>query len=92
MRAFLPSFSLTHLAVKLETVHCQIESPPRTQIGLVEKEWLDTLATINPTEVTYTDFVTAGSMLARELREAKGCDYVIALTHMRTPNDIRFDT
>ncbi len=57
----------------------------------MEKEWLDTLATINPTEVTYTDFVTAGSMLARELREAKGCDYVIALTHMRTPNDIRFD-
>ncbi len=82
-----------------DSFSCQIRDsslsnriPPRTQIGLVEKEWLDTLATINPTEVTYTDFVTAGSMLARELREAKGCDYVIALTHMRTPNDIRFDT
>ena len=75
----------------------------------MEKEWLETLATINPTEVreipvplanffflisfgvnqvTYTDFVSAGSMLAKELRE-KGCDCIIALTHMRTPNDIR---
>jgi len=54
----------------------------------VEKEWLDTLATINPCEVTYTDFVSAGSMLAKELKE-KGCHAVIALTHMRTPNDIR---
>ncbi len=59
------------------------------QIGLVEKEWLDTLATINPSEVTYTDFVTAGAMLANELKE-KGCHFVIALTHMRTPNDERY--
>lgn len=57
-------------------------------IGLVEREWLDTLATINPEEVDYTDFVDAGSMLASELKR-KGCEYVIALTHMRTPNDIR---
>ena len=27
-------------------------------------------------------------MLAKELKE-KGCDLVIALTHMRTPNDVR---
>jgi len=57
-------------------------------IGLVEREWLETLATINPDEVTYTDYVEAGSMLAQELKH-KGCEYVIALTHMRTPNDIR---
>jgi hypothetical protein len=66
---------------------CLIDSFP-IQIGLVEKEWLETLATIDPSEVTYTDYVIAGKMLGRELRE-KGCDYVIALTHMRTPNDIR---
>ncbi len=59
------------------------------QIGLVEKEWLDTLATINPGEVTFTDYVSAGAMLAKELKEEKGCELVIALTHMRTPNDIR---
>ena len=57
-------------------------------MGLVEKEWLETLATINPEEVTYTDYVLAGRMLGRELKE-KGCDYVIALTHMRTQNDVR---
>ena len=58
------------------------------QIGLVEKEWLDTLSTINPEEVTYTDYVESGNALAKELR-GKGCQFIIALTHMRTPNDLR---
>ncbi|XP_050300775.1 trifunctional nucleotide phosphoesterase protein YfkN isoform X2 [Anthonomus grandis grandis] len=57
-------------------------------VGLVEKEWLDTLATINPEEVTFLDFVEAGQKLAAQLKQ-EGCDYVIALTHMRTPNDIK---
>ncbi|KAB7496843.1 Trifunctional nucleotide phosphoesterase protein YfkN [Armadillidium nasatum] len=57
-------------------------------IGLVEEEWLCTLATINMDEVTYTDFVDRGRELASQLKN-EGCDYVIALTHMRTPNDIR---
>ena len=56
---------------------------------MVEKEWLDTLSTINPEEVTYTDYVDAGAMLARELKKNKNCEIVIALTHMRSPNDIR---
>ena len=54
----------------------------------MEKEWLDTLSTINPEEVTYTDYVESGQALAKELR-GKGCQFIIALTHMRTPNDIR---
>ncbi|KAJ8946412.1 hypothetical protein NQ314_008894 [Rhamnusium bicolor] len=57
-------------------------------VGLVEKEWLDTLATINPEETTFLDFVEAGQKLAAQLKQ-EGCDYVIALTHMRTPNDIK---
>uniref|UniRef100_A0AAR5P327 5'-Nucleotidase C-terminal domain-containing protein n=1 Tax=Dendroctonus ponderosae TaxID=77166 RepID=A0AAR5P327_DENPD len=57
-------------------------------VGLVEKEWLDTLATINPEEVTFLDFVEAGQKLAAQLKQ-EGCDYVIALTHMRTPNDVK---
>ncbi|KMY92833.1 uncharacterized protein Dsimw501_GD10747, isoform A [Drosophila simulans] len=56
-------------------------------IGLVEREWLETLPTIDPNEVTYIDYVEAGNKLARELRN-EGCDLIIALTHMRTPNDI----
>ena len=47
------------------------------------------MSTINPEEVTYTDYVTAGNMLCKELKTAKKCEVVIALTHMRTPNDVR---
>ena len=38
-------------------------------IGLVEEEWLVTLATVDREEVTYFDFVTVGTKLAKELRE-----------------------
>ncbi|KAG8188882.1 hypothetical protein JTE90_014942 [Oedothorax gibbosus] len=58
-------------------------------IGLVEEEWLATLATIDPEDVTYIDFVTEGRKLAKQLKDKMGVDYVIALTHMRTPNDCR---
>ncbi|XP_076062141.1 mannosylglucosyl-3-phosphoglycerate phosphatase isoform X2 [Oratosquilla oratoria] len=57
-------------------------------IGLVEMEWLETLATINADQITYTDYVDKGRELATQLKN-EGCDYIIALTHMRTPNDIR---
>lgn len=57
-------------------------------IGLVEKEWLDTLATINPDEVTFIDYIEAGRQLGAQLKQ-EGCDMVIALTHMRMPNDIK---
>lgn len=38
-------------------------------LGLVEKEWLDTLATINPEEVTFLDYVEAGQKLAAQLKQ-----------------------
>lgn len=56
-------------------------------IGLVEKEWLDTLWAIDPKEVTFIDYVKAGNQLADELLN-EGCEMIIALTHMRTPNDV----
>lgn len=56
-------------------------------MGLVEKEWLDTLPTIDPNEVTYIDYVEAGNRLAEDLLK-EGCDVIVALTHMRTPNDL----
>lgn len=37
-------------------------------MGLVEKEWLDTLPTIDPKEVTYTDFTTISKKLAIQLQ------------------------
>ena len=57
-------------------------------LGLVEREWLDTLATINTDQVEYEDYVTAANRLTARLRE-EGCEVVVALTHMQTPNDIR---
>ncbi|XP_033113355.1 uncharacterized protein LOC117113950 [Anneissia japonica] len=57
-------------------------------MGLVEEEWLVTLATIDRENLTYIDFVTKGKELAKELKE-QGAEFIIALTHMRMPNDIR---
>lgn len=39
------------------------------QVGLVEKEWLETLATINADEVTFTDYVDKGRELASSLKK-----------------------
>ncbi|XP_032777105.1 mannosylglucosyl-3-phosphoglycerate phosphatase isoform X2 [Daphnia magna] len=58
-------------------------------IGLVEKEWLPTLADVNLEHVTYTDYIECGRLLAGNLKDIQGCKIVIALTHMRIPNDLR---
>lgn len=58
-------------------------------IGLIEEEWLSTLSTLDSSDVIYEDFVVRGRELARWLKsEPHRVDYVIALTHFRTPNDI----
>lgn len=56
-------------------------------IGLVEKEWLVTLATVEPDEVEYEDFCPCAQRLAKQLKEKEGAEIVVALTHMRVPND-----
>ena len=56
-------------------------------VGLVEKEWLATLSCVNPDDVVYCDFVSEGRKLAKSLKDA-GAEIVIALTHMRLPNDV----
>ena len=38
-------------------------------MGLIEEEWIATLATIDPEEVTFIDFVAEGKKLAKELRD-----------------------
>ena len=57
-------------------------------VGLVEESWIDTLGTVDPKYLEFQDFVEVGKKLATELRE-ENCDAVIALTHMRTNNDIK---
>ncbi|KAF9459374.1 Metallo-dependent phosphatase-like protein [Collybia nuda] len=60
-------------------------------IGLVEKEWIETVATW-PTNFVYKDMTEVGIDLSRRLRDPHGeykCDLIIALTHSRIPNDIQ---
>ncbi|KAJ3120840.1 hypothetical protein HK098_004205 [Nowakowskiella sp. JEL0407] len=63
-------------------------------IGLVESEWLDTLAQTPP--LLFQDFISTGKSLTQKLKAGEmvdkngknvKCDFVIALTHMRVPND-----
>lgn len=56
-------------------------------MGLIEQEWLVTLATISTDDVTFTGFVEQAKQTAEQLRK-EGADIVIALTHMRMPNDV----
>lgn len=56
-------------------------------VGLVEREWLLTIPSLDCSkDITFLDYVEEGRRLARELH-ASGVDLVVALTHMRWPND-----
>nr|XP_008260488.2 trifunctional nucleotide phosphoesterase protein YfkN isoform X1 [Oryctolagus cuniculus] len=57
-------------------------------MGLVEEDWLDTLATVNKSNVNYKDYVEVANETAVELKE-EGADLVIAITHMKWGNDTR---
>lgn len=57
-------------------------------MGLVEFEWIATLAQVELEDIIYEDFVVAADRISQILRD-KECDLIIALTHMRAPNDER---
>ncbi|EIW60617.1 Metallo-dependent phosphatase [Trametes versicolor FP-101664 SS1] len=60
-------------------------------IGLVEKEWIATVSTW-PSNFKYKDMAEVAIDLSRRLRDPEGehkCDFIIALTHARVPNDIK---
>lgn len=57
-------------------------------MGLVEEDWLDTLPTINKSNLNYIDYVKAGNKISAELK-AEGAGLLIAMTHMKWINDIR---
>lgn len=56
-------------------------------IGLVEREWLDTINSLPP-GLVYTSAAVAAKKWAPGLRE-QGAEIVIAVSHMREPNDVR---
>ena len=47
------------------------------QIGLVEQEWIDTLATLNADELTFMDFVDVAQKLSAQLK-GEVCNFVIS--------------
>lgn len=55
-------------------------------VGLVEQEWLTTLSMIDEDSIEYLDFVSEGRKQAEMLRR-EGAELVVAVTHMRAPND-----
>ncbi|KAJ2082876.1 hypothetical protein H4R24_001268 [Coemansia sp. RSA 988] len=61
-------------------------------IGIVEKEWLDTLPCLPPT-FQYHDFVKSAKDMATKLKsqsdKTMACDLVICLSHMRLNNDVK---
>lgn len=60
-------------------------------MGLAEAEWIDTLPKLpeHGKGLRYIDFIEEGRRMAKFLREQCGAHIVIALTHMREPNDVK---
>lgn len=61
-----------HLKLHCLKLHCCSEYCAFLQIGiigLIEKEWLATLATIDPEDVEYIDFIERATDLVRDLRD-----------------------
>lgn len=58
-------------------------------MGLVEKEWLETLTTIEMDEVIFEDYVVVAKRILDGWRTYNPVDLVVALTHMRVNNDTR---
>ena len=56
-------------------------------IGLGEREWLETINSLPP-NLIYKSASATAKELAPKLR-AQGADMIVALTHMREPNDIK---
>lgn len=78
-----------HMGDALETVVLERGGKRIGFVGLIEFEWLSTLNCVSPEDVTYEDFVVCAKRLSHQLRHQEACDAVVALTHMRAPNDRR---
>lgn len=58
-------------------------------MGLASFDWLSTLDKVDPHDLEYEEYVDAADRLSTVLRQELKCDYVVALTHMRQPDDDR---
>lgn len=77
----------------------QLADLPRTHVlkrgaltvgvmGLAGEDWIATLGDFSADDLIYTDPVDTANELSAKLRECDGCDLVVALSHMRQPDDI----
>ena len=58
-------------------------------IGIAEREWIDILHDLEH-DVVYTNYKRSAAEFAKKLRSEQGCDYIIAVTHMRLKHDLVF--
>ena len=58
-------------------------------LGLIDKEWGQALPTVNAVDVEVEESADCCARLVPMLRHERGCNLVIALTHMRLPEDRR---
>ncbi|RPA92859.1 Metallo-dependent phosphatase [Choiromyces venosus 120613-1] len=56
-------------------------------IGLVEREWLDTINSLPP-NLKYTSASAMAKELVPKIRE-QGADIIVAVSHQREPNDVK---
>jgi len=57
-------------------------------MGFAEKEWLDCLnPEIDVDTIEYVDFNESLRKYSKILKEEHNCDLIIAINHMRVPND-----
>jgi 5'-nucleotidase len=57
-------------------------------ISIAEEDWIGTLGCIDPDDIQFTNIIESTNEWSAYLRQEQGCDYIIALTHMRVPNDL----
>jgi 5'-nucleotidase len=55
-------------------------------MGLIEYDWIATINSIKKENFIFVDFIVKAKELSKFFKE-NGCDFIIALTHMRTYND-----
>ena len=58
-------------------------------MNIAEFDWITTLNCFDVEDIRFRDIVKDTERWARVLREEEGCNFVIALTHMRVPNDVK---
>ena len=56
-------------------------------LGIAEQEWIGTLGQFDAEDLVYEEYDQCVSRWAKVLRNDHACDFIIALTHMRTPQD-----